>query len=416
MASDESEMLRALREEVVYCYGGRMVEALPTLVSCMNYIVTLSPNVDHDEPAGKALADVYLYYALGGLNSSSCRTRARGLGILLELAPRSATLMEVVREATLKKVISSTIKEMESGLNSPVWWEVQAVVVALLLTFLDRAARSYDGVDAAGGDMQTQHALEFLVKIMRSTKSAVVRRVALIALARSSSLGAYQEALMEPFLQALVDSPDDLRRYILSLSHDADRNDLPDGASPCLRRWWTRQREGAAGGVQWPTNPQVTVAAFLATMACTDDAPSVDVLASPVVEVLDSILSAAEDHVDSSTAEVWVGLFRRLSGPLFASLLSPRLHDLAALCVGRLLVRGAQEAVSVRELATLIMRRIITPYYHEGANTGDCISEDRLVEFIRNFEPEKAVLMAMDEFREKLNAAYIRSPFEKIYG
>ncbi|KAF4742352.1 hypothetical protein FOZ63_008274, partial [Perkinsus olseni] len=376
----------------------------------------------------------YLYYALGGLNSSSCRARARGLGILLEvggqseqghewlmqLAPRSATLMQVVREATLKNVISSTIKEIESSLNSPVWWEVQAVVVALLLTFLDRAARSFDGVDAAGRDMQTQHALELLVKIMKSTKSAVVRRAALIALAKSSSLGAYQEALMEPFLQALVDSADDLRRYILSPSPDTDRNDLPDGASPCLRRWW-RQQEAAggqplwgllstgcvvfSGGVQWPANPQVTVAAFLATVACEDDAPPVDELASPVLAVLDSILSAAEDHVDSSTAEVWVGLFRRLSGPLFASLLSPRLHDLAALCVGRLLLRGAQEAVSVRELATLIVRRIITPYYHEGANTGECISEDRLVEFIKNFEPEKAALMAMDEFREKLNAA-----------
>ncbi|KAF4729655.1 hypothetical protein FOZ62_009511, partial [Perkinsus olseni] len=417
MASEESEMLRALREEVVYCYGGRMVEALPTLVSCMNYIVTSSPNVDHDEPAGKALADVYLYYALGGLSRSSCRTMARGLGILLELAPRNATLMEVVRDATLEKVISSTIKEIESGLNSPVWWEMQVVVVALLLTFLDRTARSHDGVDTAtADDTETQHALELLVRVMKSTKSAVVRRVALIGLARSSVLGAYQEALMEPFLQALVsDSPDDKRRYVLSPSRDTDRNDLPDGASPCLRLWWRRQRE-AAGGVRWPTNPQVTVTAFLTISVCEDGATSVDVLASPILEILDSILSASEDRADSSTAEVWAGLFRRLSGPLFASLLSLRLHDLAALCVGRLLVRGAQEAVSVRELATLIMRRIITPYYHEGANTGDRISEDRLVEFIKNFEPEKAALMAMDEFREKLNAAYIKSPFEKIYG
>lgn len=43
-------------------------------------------------------------------------------------------------------------------------------------------------------------------------------------------------------------------------------------------------------------------------------------------------------------------------------------------------------------------------YYRGGAAQADAVGEDRLVEFIRNFEPEKAASMAIDQFREKLNA------------
>ncbi|EER09837.1 hypothetical protein Pmar_PMAR018479 [Perkinsus marinus ATCC 50983] len=421
-AGDVLEMLHALREEIVYCYGGRMGEVLPPLVRCMNFIITLRLVADYEDPAGRALADVYIYYALQGVDSSSYQARTRGLGILLELAASSCVLTEVIREATVKTVIAATVEEVESGTR--LGWEQQAVVLALLLTFLDVAVRgSSEGVSAdAEDDIQTREALELLVKLLSGTASVEVRQIALVALAKSRTLEAFEELLMEPFLEAVIDSPDETRRSVLSPSFDGHTTTLPVDASPCLRCWWKRQIE------ETPREfPQRRELAELSTSHCLGalsygitqrgryayrlvvftsvGGGSIGIGFRPSEsQVLDSFLSVGEEAVDSAAAHTWIKLFRSLSGPLFASLLIPHLHDLAAMCIGHLLAKGVPKAVSLEELSTLIWRKILMPYYREGAAQADAVREDRLVEFIRNFEPENAASMAIDQFREKLNA------------
>ncbi|KAF4666480.1 hypothetical protein FOL47_004081 [Perkinsus chesapeaki] len=388
--SDLTEMLSALRDEMAYCFLGRLSEILPTFLTCLDWVVAHTSLVDDE-----GLADVCVYYALEGVSSASSMARATGLGILLKLATHRS-LMDVIRQAIMGggPPVSSVVRGMEGG-GQRIWWGIQVSVVALLVTFLEGAGEGCD---------EDREALELLLRALNAAKSMVVRKVAVAALAWSKALEAYEEVLMEPFLMALVGLPDSVRNFILHPSVECSRHHsaMPDSASYCLKIWWTERMKENPDGVRWPAKPKVTAAKFL-TVALRSEGSSVggDSMSFPLLEVLDSISAEEGGQDDGEEREVWLTLFRELSGPLFSSLLSPSLHDQASLCIGRLLVRGAQESVSAGELASLIMRRLLVPYYQGKAD--ERVDEERLVEFIRNFEPEQAVVLAMDQFRDKLN-------------
>mmetsp|Transcript_19275 Transcript_19275/g.68100 ORF Transcript_19275/g.68100 Transcript_19275/m.68100 type:complete len:815 (-) Transcript_19275:115-2559(-) len=385
---------RAALVRVVYSFAGPDVEAhtqairslqttldhLPTLMLCM---VHCAHNETALALADEHLLDLYLYYCMIGMGMSSPSIRAASVGMLAVIL-------------AAKPEMGRRMLDRVAALQDDTWWETRAQVLVVCATLLRE-------VPADDGDGMADRATEIATAVLAAASPPVAR----VGLAYLAPCLEAHDALVQPFVAALLALPGSVRENLL-LAGDAGAPDalVDSGAA-------------AAFHLQPVTNawPALAVARALAATVAAEGLQNLDV---EHFDVLVAALRGAAFNGGTSPGgtDEWLDVFDQLKGFVVVALCDPVCAE-SAVSVLRTFTFNTERGPSVLEAdvrKSAVLGSLII--MHNGSDAdGHCRTCAR--EFLSEVASQggdfaDAVRELLSRFRDGKPDLYAKSPLKAV--
>jgi hypothetical protein len=383
--------LRALKE--------KLGDDLPVYVTCLSCLIALDAQLGLLD---EHLLDLYIYYALVGMQSPRPRIRVAGLSILSTIAISSsqhASILQLLPNFQL--------------LASDEWWEVQAQLLQLCAGLLHRIAATDRHADdpnpeAESGSQHNSHAEEDDAELTAHEEAAdgllqVVNRLFVVngsknvlQVGLSSLVHLLQDypQLLPIYVSVLLEQPANLRQRLLSPSGN------PGDATGTLRLTYvmgnlSKMYEEKFISSLWP---HLDVAKTLA----------MQLEASPLeqfeLEHTEVLLASLPPRFEEDEAEEWLNVFEKVSRYVFGALIDPDLHPVSVEIVGRFWLSEV-ELVSARSLAGS-KGPLLQAMVELCSSQRPVVEESAVVDFLRSARGHSAAAVEIDSLVESFRETY----------
>ena len=298
----------AARLRVIQKFSGKL-GGLEDIVKCLSILVK------HDKEFNEELHDVYIFYALLGVEHTSPHIRSSALAIFSHIA-----ILNYIP-------VLSIIHHLRSFTEDR-WWEVRAQVLqctGTLLSLLDPTSEEHQDHIA--------QLTEIANSMLKSNATGNVLRVALVYLAPALNK---QPGLCEKYVNCLLAVSPDIRRAVLQTPAETETQTLLEEGIVVLGPSAQRYKVGGAP-LLWNT---LEIATSLATIV---RSKNLENLESAHVEVLKACLIR-----EPSDVNLWGPIYDTLKDYLFVGLCDPEICYSTCQILKRLLSAKALTTYTVR--------------------------------------------------------------------
>jgi len=384
-------VLRALKE--------KLGSEVPVYVACLSHFVSLDANLSLLD---EHLLDLYIYYALVGMQSPRPQVRVAGLSILCAITTCSA------QHGGMLKLLPSF--ELLAGDE---WWEVQAQLLLLCAGLLNRIAVSsrHGGGDAGEGAEEPASAEEIdclmavVSRLFLASGSKNVLQVGLTALVH---LLQDYPTLLPVYVSVLLEQPANLRQRLLRLPGEGEGGELGMTRLAYVAGSSSRMYDETCISAAWP---HLDVAKTLARQLETSPEPRFE------LEHAQVLLASLPQEFEERDAEEWLEVFEKVRQYVFAALVDPDLHRLGAQIIERFWLSSVERvsAGGVEGSRGALLQTLQLLY----AEPSGAAEETSLVQLLRGMSVgggavATEVAGVLEAFRETYPAEYKRSRLEEL--